>query len=152
MIKNKSSPIKLTTESQCHKLQMSSYPKLLIVLCVLLLCFTLTFADASSVHHPDEGGAVLAVGGDAVLSGLEDVAVVFLHLQGAADSPLISITCFNSKYLIVDINGRDFSYNSQCLSLSFWTFFVHVWVPGKNLRMFLSSWGIFSSIPPSIQF
>lgn len=51
-----------------------------------VLRFVLTFADASSVHHPDEGGAVLAVGGDAVLSGLENVAIVFLHLQGAAES------------------------------------------------------------------
>lgn len=40
----------------------------------------LTFADAGSVHHPDEGGAVLAVGGNAVLGGLEDVAIMFLHL------------------------------------------------------------------------
>lgn len=45
----------------------------------------LTFANAGPVHHPDEGGAVLAVGGDAVLSGLKDVAIMFLHLQGAAD-------------------------------------------------------------------
>ena len=46
--------------------------------------FFLTFADAGSVHHPDEGGAVLAVGGDTVLRGLEDVAVVFFHLQGGS--------------------------------------------------------------------
>lgn len=50
----------------------------------------LTFADAGSVHHPDEGGAVFTVGGDAVLSGLEDVAVVLLHLQGAAEALLSS--------------------------------------------------------------
>ena len=50
-----------------------------VCFCVLFTPI-LTFADAGSVHHPDEGGAVLAVGGDAVLSGLEDVAVVFLHL------------------------------------------------------------------------
>lgn len=41
----------------------------------------LTFADTRLVHHPDEGGAVLAVGGNTVLSGLENVAVVFLHLK-----------------------------------------------------------------------
>lgn len=40
----------------------------------------LTFADACSVHHPDEGGAEFAVSGNAVLSGFEDVAVVFLYL------------------------------------------------------------------------
>lgn len=42
----------------------------------------LTFADARFVHHPDEGGAELAVGGDAVLSRLEDVTIVFLYLLG----------------------------------------------------------------------
>ncbi len=58
-------------------------------------CFrVLTFADAGSVHHPDEGGAVLAVGGDAVLRGLEDVAVVFFHLQGAAETPVSSVSAF----------------------------------------------------------
>lgn len=51
----------------------------------------LTFADAGSVHHPDEGGAELAVSRDAVLSGLKDVTVVFLHLQGAAEAPGSSI-------------------------------------------------------------
>lgn len=45
----------------------------------------LTFADAGPVHHPDERGAVLAVGGDAVLGGLEDVAVVLLNLQRAIE-------------------------------------------------------------------
>lgn len=51
----------------------------------------LTFADAGSVHHPDEGGAVLAVGGNAVLGGLEDVTIVFLNLQGAAYLPVSSV-------------------------------------------------------------
>lgn len=63
-------------------------------MCVLdrcVLCVVLTFADTGSIHHPDEGGAVLAVGGDAVLSGLKNVAVVFLHLQGAADLPVSSV-------------------------------------------------------------
>lgn len=56
----------------------------------MCVCF-LTFADARSVHHPDEGGAVLAIGGDAVLCGLEDVAVVLFHLQGAAKPPVSSV-------------------------------------------------------------
>lgn len=45
----------------------------------------LTFANAGAVHHPDERRAELAVCGDAVLRGLEDVAVVLLHLQRAAE-------------------------------------------------------------------
>lgn len=40
----------------------------------------LTFADARSVHHPDEGGAELAISGDAVLGRFEDMAIVFLYL------------------------------------------------------------------------
>lgn len=48
--------------------------------CVCVCAQVLTFADAGPVHHPDERGAVLAVGGDAVLGGLEDVAIMFLHL------------------------------------------------------------------------
>lgn len=43
---------------------------------------TLTLADTGPVHHPDEGGAVLAVSGNAVLRRAEDVATVLLHLQG----------------------------------------------------------------------
>lgn len=41
----------------------------------------LTFANRGPVHDPDQGGTELAVGGDAVLSGLEQVAVVLFHLQ-----------------------------------------------------------------------
>lgn len=50
---------------------------------------TLTFANAGAVHHPDERRAELAVCGDAVLRGLEDVAVVLLHLQRAVEARFI---------------------------------------------------------------
>lgn len=50
---------------------------------------TLTFANAGTVHHPDERRAELAVRGDAVLRGLEDVAVVLLHLQRAVEARFI---------------------------------------------------------------
>lgn len=64
------------------------------------LCLIPTFADAGSVHHPDEGWAVLAVGWNAVLSGLEDVAIVFLHLQGAAETQVSSKQEYrNDKFL-----------------------------------------------------
>lgn len=46
----------------------------------------LTFTHAGLVHHPDERGAELAVGRDAVLSGFEDVTHVLFHLQRAAES------------------------------------------------------------------
>lgn len=42
----------------------------------------LTFTDRSPVHYPDQGGAIFTVGGDAVLSRLENVAVVLFHLPG----------------------------------------------------------------------
>lgn len=70
----------------------------LSVFCVCS-CQILTFADAGSVHHPDEGGAVLAVGGDTVLCGLEDVAVVFFYLQGAAEHSSVTAS-FVPKYTV----------------------------------------------------
>ena len=51
--------------------------------CLCASVGVLTFADTGSVHHPDKGGAILAVGGYAVLGGLEDVAIVLFYLQGA---------------------------------------------------------------------
>ena len=55
---------------------------LCVVLCICVYMHTrlFTFADTGSVHHPDEGGAVFTVGGDAVLGCLEDVAIVLFHL------------------------------------------------------------------------
>lgn len=48
--------------------------------------FVLTFTHAGLVHHPDERGAELTVGRDAVLSGFKDVTHVLFNLQGAAES------------------------------------------------------------------
>lgn len=39
-----------------------------VCVCVRIQRQPLTLADAGSVHHPDKGGAVFAVRGDAVLS------------------------------------------------------------------------------------
>lgn len=107
----------------------------------MLFRHLLTFTDASSVHHPDERGAVLAVGGDAVLSGLEYVAVVFLHLQGAAESQLSSTPSV----------GNNLSYNSQYQFPSSLAFFVHVWEPGENEKKFfpLKIFFFHSSTQPS---
>lgn len=54
-----------------------------------LVC-PLTFAHTGSVHHPDERGAEFTVRGDAVLGRLEDVSVMLLHLQRAAEQRFIS--------------------------------------------------------------
>lgn len=44
----------------------------------------LTFAHTGTIHHPDERGAVFTVCGDAVLSGFEDVSIMFFYLKRAA--------------------------------------------------------------------
>ena len=65
---------------------------------------TLTFTHAGTVHHPDERRAVFTVCGDAVLGGLEDVAVMLLHLQGAAEHRFIwSSPAYFSSHLYVFI-------------------------------------------------
>lgn len=44
----------------------------------------LTFTNRGSVHDPYKRGTELAVGGDAVLSGLKNVTIVFFYLQKIA--------------------------------------------------------------------
>lgn len=61
----------------------------------------LTFADTCSVHHPNERRAVLAVCGNAVLSGLENVTQVLLHLQGPTEiSSELSVQGSTDKHTI----------------------------------------------------
>lgn len=61
---------------------------------------TLTFAHTGAVHHPDEWWTVFTVCGDAVLRGLEYVAVVLLHLQRAAEQRfLLSLPAYVLSHL-----------------------------------------------------
>lgn len=67
---------------------------------------TLTFADTGAVHHPDERWAEFTVCGDAVLSGLEYVSVVLLHLSQAVEQRIINLQWGCRRLAVSDDEDR----------------------------------------------